>query len=140
MIGVIKRRRLRKPAEAVNEMENGTPQIQRPKTHPNKEGLQVQIPNNDQETIATEMTRTTTTASTDTKPETGGTSKVVYCTRDNKAKRPIATSFHCLEEGLACEMNFTYHDLQHKTHQTMMMILSTEIRNPCYFPRLKLKE
>ena len=45
---IIKRRRLLKPNEAINEMENATPQTQRPIMHTNKEGLQVLIPNKDQ--------------------------------------------------------------------------------------------
>ena len=59
-----------------------------------------------------------TTTSTDTKLGTNGTPSIVHCTRNNKAQRPIATPVHCLEEELAREVNFTYHDLHHKlVHQ-----------------------
>ena len=115
---VIKRRRLLKPNKAVNEMENTTPHTQRPIMNTNKEGLQVPIPNDDQGTIATETTGTMTTTSTDTKLGTHGTPTIIHCTRNNKAQRPITTTVHCLGKEFAHEINFTYHDLQHKTvHQ-----------------------
>jgi hypothetical protein len=75
------------------------------------------MPNDDQETTATGTTGTTTISSTGTKLGAGGTPTIVYCTRNNKAQT-IATAAHYLEEGLAREMNFTYHDLQHNSvHQ-----------------------
>ena len=49
-------KRLLKPTEAATEVENATPQTQRPKTYIDKERLQVQLPNDGQETIATGTT------------------------------------------------------------------------------------
>ena len=83
MMGVIKRRRLLKSNEAVNEMESITPQTQQPITHTNKEGFQEPRPNNDQGTIATKTTGTMKTTSTDAKPGTDGTSAIVHCTQNN---------------------------------------------------------
>ena len=66
MIVIIKRRRVLKSNEAVNEMGGITPQTKRPITHSNKEELKEPIPNDDQGTIASGTTGTLTTASTDT--------------------------------------------------------------------------
>ena len=55
------------------------------KTHTNKEGLQVQIPNDNQGTMATETTGTMTTTSTDTKLGIDRTPTIVHCSRENKA-------------------------------------------------------
>ena len=121
-MGVTKRRRLLKPTKAINEMENATQQTKRPQTQTNKEGLQVQITNDDQGIIATETTGTMTTTSTDTKQEIDGTPTIVHCTRNKKAQRPITTTVCCLEEDLAREMNFTSHNLHHNTVRQLKQI------------------
>ena len=69
------------------------------------------------------MTGTMTTTCTDTKLGTDRTATIIDCTRNSKALRTFATTVHCLEEELARKMNFTYHNLQHKTVHQLKQIL-----------------